>query len=411
MVQHITELTRNLLECEYVSVVLVEPEKDQLHLVVLAGPSSKEQEHEWYTAVENLFLHEALDAGSLARLREGEVLQVAQTQPLLQAMPSTNVQKVMIAPLRLQEQFTGMLILHPECKKHKYSLQEKKAVAEVVGAFIASLIERERLLNERAVAQANALSLDAIDQRMSNFLSLVGHELRTPLTAIKSNIWFATNLLTDVLQEMQEEESSFISLVEDVRELLYRVDQLVGVQNRLVSELLDVSRIQVSKLDLRFQPHNLTTLVLQIAEELASTASTNRLRAVGGDEKSVPVLVDGDRIGQVLHHYLTNALTYSASDHPVEIDVQIQGQYARVSVHDAGPGLSHEERERVWERFYRVPRVVAQANPRGGLGLGLYICRMIIEHHQGQVGVESVVGEGSTFWFTLPLVAQASKTE
>ncbi len=401
MVQHTTELTRTLLECEYVSVVLVELEKDQLRLVSLAG-ASKEQEHDWSTAIGNLVLHEAVDAGTLSRLRGGEVVQVAQTQPLLQRMSTTNMREIMIAPLRVHEQFMGMFILHSNAKKYKYSLQEKKAVVEVVGTFIGSFIERERLSNERVAVQEKAPSLDTINQRTSDFLSLVGHELRTPLTAIKSNIWFATNLLTDALQQVREEEASLRSLVEDVRELLYRVDQLVGVQNGLVSELLDVSRIQVNKLDLQFQPHNLITLVLQVAESLAPTTSTDRLRVIAGEE-SISALVDGERIGQVLNNYLTNALTYSAPDRPVEISVRAQGQQARVSVCDAGPGLTREEQEHVWERFYRVPRVVAQANTRGGLGLGLYLCRMIIELHQGQVGVESIVGEGSTFWFTLPL--------
>jgi hypothetical protein len=96
MVQHVAELTRTLLECEYVSVVLVEPERDQLRLVSIAG-ASKEQEQDWSTAITNLCLHETLDAGSFLRLREGEVLQVAQAQPLLQAMCSISAQKVLIA--------------------------------------------------------------------------------------------------------------------------------------------------------------------------------------------------------------------------------------------------------------------------------------------------------------------------
>ena len=402
MVQHITELTRTLLECEHVSVVLIEPEKNLLRLVSLAG-ISKEQEHDWSTALENLVLHEALDAGTLSRLCGGEVVQVAQTQPLLQNMSTTNMREVMIAPLRVHEQFMGILILHSNAKKYKYSLQEQKAVVEVAGTFIASFIERECLSNERVGVSTNTSSLDTTNQRMSDFLSLVGHELRTPLTAMKSNVWFATNLLTDVLQQVREEEASLRSLVEDVRELLYRVDQLVGVQNGLVSELLDVSRIQVSKLDLQLRPHNLTTLVFHTIERLSRATSTNRLHLIESNEERVPVLVDEERIGQVLNNYLTNALTYSPSDRPVEISVQVQGQQAQVSISDTGPGLSPEEQEHVWERFYRVPRVVAQANSRGGLGLGLYLCRMIIELHQGQVGVESIVGEGSTFWFTLPL--------
>jgi signal transduction histidine kinase len=269
MVQHIAELTRTLLECEYVSVILVEPEKDQLHLVSVVG-ASKEQEHGWFTAVENLFLYEALDAGSLSRLREGEVLQLPQTQPLLRVIRTTSVQKALLAPLRFQERFTGMLILHPEAKKRTYSLKEKKAVAKVVGTFVASIIERERFVNEQAAVHVQALAMEVIDQRMSDFLSLIGHELRTPLTALKSNVWLATNLLNDVLLHMQEEET-LRSLVEDVRDVLSRVDQLVGVQNQLVSELLDASYLSVNKLKGQFESHDLTTFVLQRAERLAST--------------------------------------------------------------------------------------------------------------------------------------------
>jgi signal transduction histidine kinase len=364
---------------------------------------SREQEQNWHVAIENLYLHEALDAETLSRLREGKVLQVAQPQPLLQVMSVTNMQKMLIAPIHVKEQFTGMLTLHSETRKHPFSVQERKVVAKVIGTFIASIIERERLANEQAEIQVPALPSSTLDQGMSDFLSLMSHELRTPLTAIKSNNWFATNLLTDALQQVQEEETPVKSLLEDVRELLYRVDQLVGVQNRLVSELLEVSRLQVKKLDLQFRSHNLTTLVLQTIERVTHTAATNRLRFLGRDEKNIPVLVDGERIEQVLDNYIINALTYSPLEQPVDIDIQVQGQQARVLVHDEGPGLTTKEQEHLWERFYRVPRVVAQANSRGGLGLGLYLCRVMIEHHQGQVGVESIVEKGSTFWFTLPL--------
>ncbi len=108
-------------------------------------------------------------------------------------------------------------------------------------------------------------------------------------------------------------------------------------------------------------------------ERLSHANSTDRLRLIGKDEESIPVLVDKGRIKQVLDHYMINALTYSAVDLPVEISIQAQGQSVRFSVHDAGPGLTLEEQEHVWERFYRVQRIVMQAHTRGGLGLGLYI--------------------------------------
>ncbi len=108
-------------------------------------------------------------------------------------------------------------------------------------------------------------------------------------------------------------------------------------------------------------------------------------------------------------NYLTNALKYSAPDRPVEVRLKVEGQTARVTVSDQGPGLSPAEQEHIWERFYRVRGIETQ-NELGasneGLGIGLYICRTVIERHHGQVGVQSSLGKGSSFWFTLPLARQ-----
>ena len=120
-------------------------------------------------------------------------------------------------------------------------------------------------------------------------------------------------------------------------------------------------------------------------------------------EDSVPVQADSNRILQVVTNYLTNALKYSEADRPIEAFLAVEGQMARVAVHDQGPGLSPTEQQAIWERFYQVESMKRQSGYGTGLGLGLHICQTIIEQHQGQVGVQSSPGEGSTFWFTLPL--------
>ena len=114
-------------------------------------------------------------------------------------------------------------------------------------------------------------------------------------------------------------------------------------------------------------------------------------------------MVDADRLGQVVTNYLTNALKYSPTYCPVTVGLDVDARQARVWVRDEGPGLPPEEQEAIWERFHRVKGIEVQSGSGIGLGLGLYICRTIIERHQGQVGVESEPGQGSTFWFTVPL--------
>lgn len=120
---------------------------------------------------------------------------------------------------------------------------------------------------------------------------------------------------------------------------------------------------------------------------------------------SVTVQADDDRIRQVLTNYLGNALRYAPVNRPIAVEVRRNedAQIVRVSVRDQGPGVAASEQERIRERFYRAPDISAIANSGAGLGLGLFICHDIIERHGGPVGVENAGGEGSTFWFTLPL--------
>ncbi|MBF6591015.1 MAG: ATP-binding protein, partial [Ktedonobacterales bacterium] len=133
-----------------------------------------------------------------------------------------------------------------------------------------------------------------------------------------------------------------------------------------------------------------------------------RVLALEAPATPVPVVVDADRIGQVVTNYLTNALKYSDADRPVSVSLERVGPLARVRVRDEGPGLSAEQCARLWERGYRAPGIEVRSGTGVGLGLGLYISRAIIERHGGQVGVESAPGHGSTFWLTLPLTARAS---
>ena len=185
--------------------------------------------------------------------------------------------------------------------------------------------------------------------------------------------------------------------------MLERAERQVNVLNRLVSDLVDMARIQTEKLELQLVEVDLTSLVQEVVEDQRLVAGSHPLHVEVPQGEGVFITADAIRIGQVIGNYLSNALKYSPADFPVEVRLTVEEGYARVEVTDQGPGLSQEQQARIWERFYRVPGIAVQSGSSIGLGLGLHINRTLIEQHGGQVGIESTPGQGATFWFTLPL--------
>jgi signal transduction histidine kinase len=162
-----------------------------------------------------------------------------------------------------------------------------------------------------------------------------------------------------------------------------------------------MSRLETHQFTLASRRVNLVPIVQETVAGYQA-ASTRDIELALPLEEVVPVIADAGRIGQVLTNYLTNALKYTPVGRVVRVRMEVAGTAARVAVCDQGPGLTQEQQKRVWERFYQVG-VAGHQRPDRGLGLGLAIARAIVEQHQGQVGVESDPGQGSTFWFTLPL--------
>lgn len=235
-------------------------------------------------------------------------------------------------------------------------------------------------------------------QRKDTFISLVSHELRSPLSAMKGNIQLAMRRLQSLAQV--ETRETILQKGEEAYRLLQRAIYQVGIESRLINDLLDVSRIQANKLIMQTAPYNLTTVVSTIVEE-QRTATPRRTIELSILEENLVAQMDRGRIEQVVNNYLTNALRYSAATSPIQVGVTKEGQQARVWVQDHGVGLSEEAKQHIWERFYQVKDT---PNSSAGLGLGLYICQVLIDLHGGSVGVESKQGSGSTFWFRLPLL-------
>ncbi|HEX4202956.1 MAG TPA: PAS domain S-box protein [Ktedonobacteraceae bacterium] len=262
----------------------------------------------------------------------------------------------------------------------------------------------------QAHMQADARMANQVDQlqvanhRMEDFLNLASHELRTPLTTIKANVQLAMRRLRNVLQ--QPGVNDLPGKIEAARDMLTRAESQIGVLNRLVRDMVDVSRIRSGRLQLQVSkvPCDLGALLRGAIQEQEQRQTTHQIIVHLPDApQTVLVLTDAERISQVITHYLTNAMKYSQADQPVEVTLATDEQWARVSVRDHGPGLGEEDQQRVWERFYQSPRARVLSGSGMGLGLGLYISRMLIEQQHGETGVESVLEDGSTFWFRLPI--------
>jgi signal transduction histidine kinase len=262
------------------------------------------------------------------------------------------------------------------------------------GVVVAHDVTERRRLEEQA--QAGLLEMT---REMEDFLSLAGHELRTPLTSIIGNIQLAVEWLADLAGSPAH---PLVRRFDELGVLLDRTQRQGRVMNRLVNDLLDTSRIASDRLSLRLEPVDLVALVRAVLDEHRLLFPGRRFDLTAS-QPSLFVSADSDRIAQVVMHLLSNAHKFSSLREPISVGVERQDETARVWVRDFGPGLRPAEQNRVWDRFYRVPGVGHRAGSSVGLGLGLYLSRVIVERHAGEIGCDSQPGAGATFWFRLRL--------
>jgi PAS domain S-box-containing protein len=276
----------------------------------------------------------------------------------------------------------------------------KSTIGEVIGGlfFGHSLpgmftAEHERLLEgiapQAAVAIDNAKLYEEIKTLSSlkdEFIGVAGHELRTPITTIKGYL------------QLLEEEAPHGLTKDFIEKALRQVNKL----SRLVSDLLDVTRIHAGKLDYTVKRTSLTQLVKESIETVWQI-NTSHIIESRLPEQEVFVMADATKIEQVLINFLTNAIKYSPRASKIYLEVATRPDtpgYAVVSVRDCGIGIPKQHLQNIFHRYYRVNQ---PQHTISGLGIGLYISKEIIERHNGYIWAESKEGEGSTFYFSLPL--------
>jgi signal transduction histidine kinase len=243
--------------------------------------------------------------------------------------------------------------------------------------------EAQEEIAERKQAEAK---LRQLEQRKDEFISMASHELKTPVTSLKG--------FTHILQRRLAKQGD-----EQVLHFIARMDAQLDKLTKLISDLLDVSRMQTGKLTFQEEPFDLTLLVQESVENLQAGTQTHQLLF----ERTGSALVygDKDRLGQVLINLFTNAIKYSPAADKVLVRVSTDQDTATVSVQDFGIGIAESHHEYIFERFYQVSDPMEKTYP--GLGIGLFISNEIVIRHHGRLWVESIKGQGSTFSFTLPL--------
>jgi PAS domain S-box-containing protein len=269
---------------------------------------------------------------------------------------------------------------------------------QVTGAVLLlhDRTERNQLAREREEAHASALAERETARQMSDFLSLIGHELRNPLTSLKGQIQLAERQLKRV-------QASQDTVPDTIAEMLGHLRSPVWQLERLISDLVEAAQLQQGQFTLAMRPCDLAQVVREAVEAQRAAWPERAVVLQVPEGEEVVVLADAERVRQVVTNYLTNALKYTPPEGPIAITLGVEAGQARLSVRDQGPGIPLEEQSQIWEQFRRGRGADARSGATEGLGLGLYLCKQLIERQGGEVGLESEIGAGSTFWFCLPL--------
>ena len=264
----------------------------------------------------------------------------------------------------------GLFFGHPEAGKFT---EEQEALVNAISYQASIALENAKLYNE--VVRLNS--------KKDDFIGMASHELRTPLTSITGYL--------QILQRLETSEKSKTFILKTIRQ--------VKKLSSLVADLLDVSKIEAGKLQLVKRECELMAII-EDAIELIQNSQTSHDIVLKSDLKSISLNADPLRIEQLVINLLSNAVKYSPSAQLVEVIVKRHDDNIVIGVLDQGMGIPIEKQKNIFTRFYRVDGM----NPSiSGLGIGLFICKEVVERHNGKIWVESTPDKGSNFWFTLPI--------
>jgi two-component system, OmpR family, phosphate regulon sensor histidine kinase PhoR len=283
------------------------------------------------------------------------------------------------------ERLASMRVLAGEANPRYDAIVQRADGTDVFVSVSSAPVERPFGRRLAVTVMRDVSPARRLDEAREEFLASAAHEFKTPLAVIKA--------YAQLMARREPEEAHPLAVIQR------QVDRLA----LLVQHLLDASRLRLDPADGRQERFDLASLGREVVEQLRHATTKHDLRVAAG--AAVPVQGDRDRIGRVIATLLENGIRFSPAGGPVDVSIESDGVEAIVSVTDRGLGIPRDRQERVFERYYRAH--AGMPDDPGGLGVGLDVSRAIIQRHGGRMWFESVLGEGSTFHFSLPMAAEA----
>jgi signal transduction histidine kinase len=359
---------------------------------------------------EKLPLSAYIDQTLIERLHANDVILCDHVQESLRKITSCGIPHMLLAPMFLGKKLIGIFAIGKTDPTNDYT-REDIMLVKAVAKITALVVERVRLLGEWARARANELALEKVNGHFDAFLNIASHELRTPLTTIKGNVQLALRRLETLQQQGVKQTETLNSTLERVQLPLRCAIQRADIQDQLITDLLDASRLHANQLVLRLQYCNLTEIVRNVATDMQCFACNQRFSLHISAEGSAFVLADHERMKQVIRNYISNAIKRSPDGEEVSISLDIEKTAVRFTAHDKGSEISTKSQEYIWEPFSASTSTdVSHYTSNEDLGLSLYLCKKIVEYHHGSVGLYSEPQIDTAFWFKLPLAETNSQS-
>ena len=355
-----------------------------------AGNKLKERKH--FLAVGSTStVGKATSSGRVVVINNTSIDPIHKPNPLL---PETKAETAI--PLQIGNRIIGALDIQ-STEVDAFS-EDDIAILQLLADQVAVGIDNARSYN---LAQQAVEEMREVDRLKSQFLANMSHELRTPLNSI---IGFARVILKGIdgpITELQQQ---------DLTAIFNSGQHLLG----LINDVLDLSRIEAGKMDLTFDEVNIIELISSVMSTAAGLVKDKPIQLVPKVEDDLPLVrADAMRIRQVLINFLSNASKFTEEGEIIvtaSLKEPVNGQQVvMVKVIDSGPGIAEEDQTKLFQPFSQVDASLTRKV--GGSGLGLSICHHLIQMHNGQIGVQSVPGEGSTFYFTVPIVQSKLKID